>query len=159
MRAADFRQEPHSCEKLTDMGARRIFDENHDMFRDTVRKFVQEDVVPYHDEWEKEGQVSKECWTKAGEYGMLGCTVPEQYGGLGLDILYSAIVWEELAYQNASGPGFALHSDIVVPYIVNYGTEEQKERLLPKLVSGETIGAIAMTEPSAGSDLQGIKVR
>ena len=153
----EFRTEPHSSERLTDASTRRIFNEDHDMFRETCRNFVDNEVMPYHDEWEKQGHVDKECWLKAGELGMLGVMTPEKYGGLGLDIMYSAIVWEELSYKGASGPGFALHSEIVVPYIYNYGTEEQKERLLPKLLSGESIGAIAMTEPGAGSDLQGIR--
>jgi alkylation response protein AidB-like acyl-CoA dehydrogenase len=110
-------------------------------------------VLPYHDQWEKDGQVSKECWLKAGELGMLGVMTPEEYGGMGLDCKYSAVVWEEQSYSGCTGPGFALHSEIVIPYIYNYGTEEQKERLLPLLISGEMIGAIAMTEPGAGSDL------
>merc|ERR1719506_2310768 len=88
---------------------------------------------------------------------MLGVMTPEEYGGLGLDCKYSAVVWEEQSYTGCTGPGFALHSEIVIPYLYNYGTEEQKQRMLPKLVSGEWIGAIAMTEPGAGSDLQGVK--
>lgn len=88
---------------------------------------------------------------------MLGVTVPEQYGGMGLDVLYSAVNWEEQAYSLNTGPGWALHSEIVCPYIVHYGTEEQKKNYLPKLVSGEWISAIAMTEPGAGSDLQGMR--
>jgi long-chain-acyl-CoA dehydrogenase len=153
----DFRVEPHSAGSLIDMGTRRIFNEDHDMFRSTCRQFFEEEVMPHHAQWEEDGQVSRECWLKAGELGMLGVMTPEKYGGLGLDVLYSAIVWEEQSYTLCTGPGFALHSEIVVPYIYNYGTEDQKERLLPKLISGEFIGAIAMTEPGAGSDLQGIR--
>jgi alkylation response protein AidB-like acyl-CoA dehydrogenase len=99
------------------------------------------------DQWEEDGQISREAWLKAGEYGLLGVLTPEKYGGVEADILYSAIVWEEQSYTGCTGPGFALHSEICVPYIVNYGTEEQKERFLPKMVSGECISAIAMTEP------------
>jgi len=113
--------------------------------------------MPYHAQWEKDGQISREAWLKAGEYGLLGVLTPEKYGGVEADIMYSAIVWEEQSYTGCTGPGFALHSEIVVPYILNYGTEEQKERFLPKMVSGECIGAIAMTEPGAGSDLQGVR--
>ena len=127
------------------------------MFRETCRQFFEQEVVPHHDQWEEDGQISRECWLRAGELGMLGVMTPEEYGGLGLDCKYSAIVWEEQSYTGCTGPGFALHSEIVIPYIYNYGTEEQKQRMLPKLVSGEWIGAIAMTEPGAGSDLQGVK--
>ena len=109
------------------------------------------------DQWEEDGQISREAWLKAGEYGLLGVLTPEKYGGVEADILYSAIVWEEQSYSGCTGPGFALHSEIVAPYLVRYGTEEQKERLLPKLVSGEFIGALGMTEPSAGSDFANIK--
>jgi len=101
--------------------------------------------------------VPRELWTKAGELGLLSTMVPEEYGGLGLDCRYAAIMWEEQSYSGCTGPGFAMHSDIVAPYITNYGTEEQKQRILPKLVSGEWIGALGMTEPSAGSDFANIK--
>ena len=155
--ASQFRLEPHSSDRLTATNTRRIFDEDHDMFRETCRQFFEQEVMPHHDQWEEDGQISRECWLRAGELGMLGVMTPEEYGGLGLDCKYSAIVWEEQSYTGCTGPGFALHSEIVIPYIYNYGTEEQKQRMLPKLVSGEWIGAIAMTEPGAGSDLQGVK--
>lgn len=129
------------------------------MMRDMTRKYFDEHVKPHHNKWEEEGNVSKECWTTAGELGLLATTVPEKYGGLGADILTAAIVWEEQSYSGCSGPGFAMHSDIVAPYIVRYGTEDQKHKFLPKMVSGECIGALAMTEPGAGSDVQGIKTR
>jgi alkylation response protein AidB-like acyl-CoA dehydrogenase len=99
--------------------------------------------------------VSREVWKQAGEAGLLCVNVPEEDGGLGLDCLYSAVHWEEQSYANTTGPGFFLHSEIVSPYIVHYGTPEQKAKYLPKMISGEWIGAIAMTEPGAGSDLQG----
>jgi long-chain-acyl-CoA dehydrogenase len=151
------RGEPAQAGSLMDMGTRRIFNEDHDMFRDMVRKFYTEQVQPYHDKWEEDGHVPRELWTAAGELGMLAVTTPEKYGGPGCDIKYSAIVWEEQSYSGCTGPGFALHSEIVAPYLVRYGTEEQKERILPKLVSGEWIGALGMTEPSAGSDFANIK--
>lgn len=121
------------------------------------RKFFNDKVVPFHTQWEQDGAVSREVWRQAGENGLLGVTVPEELGGVGADKLSAAVVWEEQSYSGCTGPGFALHSDIVIPYIVNYGTEYQKNRFLPKLLSGEWIGAIAMTEPSVGSDLANLR--
>lgn len=135
-----------------------FFTEEHHMFRESVRKFCQEEIAPYHAEWEKAGQVPKELWLKAGENGFLCFEVPEEYGGLGIkDFRYNMILNEEMVKVHASGPGFALQNDIVLPYIMNYGTEEQKRKYLPKMVSGELIVSIAMTEPNTGSDLQGIQ--
>ena len=135
-----------------------FFTEEHHMFRESVRKFCQEEIAPYHTEWEKAGQVPKELWLKAGENGFLCFEVPEEYGGLGIkDFRYNMILNEEMVKVHASGPGFALQNDIVLPYIMNYGTEEQKQKYLPKMVSGELIVSIAMTEPNTGSDLQGIQ--
>jgi alkylation response protein AidB-like acyl-CoA dehydrogenase len=136
---------------------RKLFDSDLEGFRDSVRKFLDKEAVPFHAQWEKDGQVSRELWTKAGEMGFLCPTAPEQYGGLGCDFRYSAVVMEEVSYAGCSGIGWPLHSDIVMPYILNWGTEEQKQKYIPKLISGENIGAIAMTEPGAGSDLQGVK--
>lgn len=127
------------------------------MFRQTARRFFQEEVAPYHAEWEKAGQVSKELWVRAGETGLLGVNTPEEFGGLGGDYLMANIVHEEQGYSNCTGPGFALHSDIVMPYITHYGSKEQIEKFIPRMMDGTCIGAIAMTEPSAGSDLQGIR--
>ncbi|WP_169567362.1 acyl-CoA dehydrogenase family protein [Sneathiella limimaris] len=141
------------------MASRKIFSEEHNIFRESVRKFYEEHIVPYHSQWEKEGQVSREAWLEAGRQGLLCMTIPEEYGGLGVDKLFSVIMMEEQARAGTSGPGFGLHSEIVGPYILHYGTEEQKKKYLPKLASGEMIGAIAMTEPAAGSDLQGVKTR
>jgi len=156
---SDSRVEPFQAPSFLDIGTRRIFTPEHDQFRESCRQFFQEHVVPHHDDWEAQGHVSRELWRKAGDMGMLGVNCPEEYGGLGLDFLYSAIVWEEQMYAKGSpaGPGFALHSDIAMPYLVHLGTEEQKHKYLPDLCSGEKILAIAMTEPGAGSDLQGIK--
>lgn len=136
---------------------RTLFDADLEGFRDSVRKFLEQEAVPYHEQWEKDGLVSRELWTKAGELGFLCPTMPEAYGGVGADFRYSAVIMEELARAGLSGIGWGLHSDIVAPYILHYGSEEQKQHYLPKLVSGEMVGAIAMTEPGAGSDLQGVK--
>jgi len=136
---------------------REIFKEEHDIFRESFRKFLEKNVVPYQKEWEKAGIVSREVWKKAGDEGFLCPWVPEKYGGLGADFLYSVVEIEEMARIGESGFALNLHSDIVVPYIEAFGTEEQKERWLPKCVSGDTITAVAMTEPNAGSDLQAIK--
>ncbi|KAM9736898.1 long-chain specific acyl-CoA dehydrogenase, mitochondrial isoform 2-T2 [Dama dama] len=151
------RLETSSAKKLTDIGTRRIFSLEHDIFRESVRKFFQEEVIPYHAEWEKAGKVSRELWEKAGKQGLLGISIADLHGGTGGDLFSSAIVWEEQAYSNCTGPGFNIHSDIVMPYIANYGSEEQIKRFIPEMVAGKCIGAIAMTEPGAGSDLQGIR--
>jgi alkylation response protein AidB-like acyl-CoA dehydrogenase len=128
------------------------------MFQEAVRAFVQKEVVPHHAQWEKDGQVSQDLWRKAGEMGMLCMDFPEEYGGLGSkDFRYNAIVAEELAYVGATGPGFVLHTDVVGPYCTEYFTEEQKQRWMPGMVSGELISAIAMTEPGTGSDLANVK--
>ncbi len=135
-----------------------IYEQEHEDFRASVRTFLDKEVVPFHDQWETDGQVSREVWTKAGEAGLLCFDVDEEYGGAGVkDFRYNTVVAEEMARVGASGPGFPVHSDIIVPYISALGTDEQKRRWLPGLVSGEIISAIAMTEPGAGSDLQGIR--
>jgi len=136
---------------------RTIFRPEHELFRAEVRKFLEREIIPHREAWEKAGQISREAWTKAGAAGLLCPTMPEEYGGAGADRLYSAVIIEEMSKVFVSGPGFTLHSDIVAPYILRYGSEEQKRHWLPKMARGETIGAIAMTEPGAGSDLQGIK--
>lgn len=135
-----------------------IYEEDHRLFRDGFRKFVEQEIVPYHDQWEREGQVSREVWRKAGEQGYLGLSVPEAYGGLGVtDFRFNTIINEELARAGATGVGFSIHTDIIVPYLIAYASEEQKRRYLPRCVSGECIMAIAMTEPNTGSDLAGIR--
>ena len=135
-----------------------FFDQEHEDFRASVRAFLQREVVPFHDQWEKDGQVDREVWTKAGAAGLLCFDVDEEYGGAGIkDFRYNMIVSDEIGRVGASGLGFPVHSDIIVPYISSLGTDEQKARWLPGLVSGELISAIAMTEPGAGSDLQGIR--
>ncbi|MBR9814181.1 acyl-CoA dehydrogenase [bacterium] len=136
---------------------RSLFEAEHDDFRDTVRRFIADEVVPNREEWEAQQHVDRGLWNKAGELGMLCMTMPEEYGGSGVDRRYSAIVIEELGLAGDSGVGFPLHSDIVANYINNFGTDEQKKRWLPKMATGELVGSIAMTEPGTGSDLQSVK--
>ena len=138
---------------------RTVFGSDHEIFRQSVAKFMDQEIAPNHGQWEKDGVVPREAWTKAGEAGLLCADMPEEYGGAGADFLMSAIVIEEQARIGASGPGFSLHSDIVAPYILNHGSEEQKKTWLPKMARGEIVTAIAMTEPGTGSDLQGVKTR
>ena len=136
---------------------RTLFTPDHEAFRDSFRRFLDKEVAPFHADWEEQGYVDRAVWTKAGENGFLCATMPEAYGGSEADKLYSVIQMEELNRAGFTGIGFSLHSEIVAPYILHYGTDDQKSRYLPKLASGEMIGAIAMSEPAAGSDLQGIK--
>ncbi len=138
---------------------RTVFSADHEAFRDTVRRFVAEQVTPYHADWEKAGQVPRALWRSAGELGLLCCNVPEAYGGMGGDFLHSAILIEEMARAGATGPTFYLHSDIVAPYLVDFGTEEQKHRWLPRMATGEVVVALGMSEPSGGSDVQNIRTR
>jgi alkylation response protein AidB-like acyl-CoA dehydrogenase len=138
---------------------RTLFTEEHKMFRDSFRHFVEKEVVPYNDQWEKEGLVSRELWLKAGQQGFLGYNVPEEYGGAGIDdYRYSAIIAEELARVGAMSvaAGIGLHNDIVLPYLLTHTTEEQKQRWLPQMCIGKRISAIAMTEPDTGSDLAAV---
>ena len=140
------------------MLARTLFTPEHEQFRQAVRRFVQKEVVPYYDQWEKDGCVSREVWRRGGAQGLLGINLPEAYGGgEANDFRYSAIVIEELMLANAPSVGFSLHADVAAPYMVTYTTDEQKERWLPGIASGELILAIAMTEPAAGSDLAGVR--
>ncbi|MDB5861510.1 MAG: acyl-CoA dehydrogenase [Ramlibacter sp.] len=139
------------------MIARTLFNADHESFRSAFHKFVDKEIAPFHADWEEQGYVDREVWRKAGTNGYLCPTMPEEYGGAGADKLYSVVQMEELARGGFSGIGFGLHSEIVAPYILHYGTEEQKQRYLPRLASGEMVGAIAMSEPAAGSDLQGIR--
>src|SRR5229473_2950606 len=115
---------------------RTIFREEHNIFRESVRRFVDREIVPFHAQWEKDG------------------TVPEQYGGMGLDYLFDVVVFEELWRSGASGPGFLIHTDLVATYLLSFGTEGQTRQWLPRVVSGEAIGSLGMTEPHAGSDLK-----
>ncbi|HEY5756932.1 MAG TPA: acyl-CoA dehydrogenase family protein [Steroidobacter sp.] len=141
------------------MLARTIFTADHDEFRKNVRRFLEEECVPHHARWEEQQHVDRDIWRRAGELGLLCLTIPEEYGGMGGDRLFSTVLMEEQSYAGVTGPGFAVHSDIVANYILNFGTEEQKRAWLPKMASGEAIGAVAMTEPGTGSDLQAVKAR
>jgi len=136
---------------------RTLFSPDHEAFRDSFRRFIEKEIAPLHAQWEEQGYVDRAVWNKAGENGFLCMSMPEEYGGAGADKLYSVAQIEELSRAGFSGIGYSLHSEIVAPYILHYGTEAQKKSFLPRLASGELIGAIAMSEPSAGSDLQGIK--
>ena len=136
---------------------RNVFREDHEAFREQVRRFIDKEIVPHHAQWEHDGIVPRELWRKAGEHGLLCVTVAEEYGGAGGDYGHSAVLIEELARANATAVGFTTHSEIVANYVVAYGSEEQKQQWLPKMVSGEIIAVIAMTEPGAGSDLRSIR--
>ena len=136
---------------------RTLFNADHEAFRDSFARFIDREIAPFHAEWEEQGYVDREVWRKAGANGFLCMTMPEAYGGADADKLYSVAQMELLSAGCYSGIGFGLHNEIVAPYILHYGTEAQKQKYLPKLASGEMVGAIAMSEPAAGSDLQGVK--
>jgi alkylation response protein AidB-like acyl-CoA dehydrogenase len=136
---------------------RSLFTTDHEAFRDSFRRFMDKEIAPHHEAWEEQGYVDREVWRQAGANGFLCMTLPESCGGAGADKLYSVVQMEELARAGFTGIGFGLHSEIVAPYILHYGTEAQKQTWLPRLASGEMVGAIAMSEPAAGSDLQGVR--
>ncbi len=136
---------------------RTLFSPEHEAFRDSFRRFMDKEIAPFHAQWEEQGCVDRAVWNKAGDNGFLCMTMPEAHGGAGADKLYSIVQMEELGRAGFSGIGYSLHSEIVAPYIAHYGTPAQKARYLPRMANGEMIGAIAMSEPAAGSDLQGIK--
>ena len=135
-----------------------IYEQEHEDFRATARAFLEKEVKPFHEQWEQAGQVDREVWTQAGEAGLLCFDVDEEYGGAGAkDFRFNVVLTEEITRAGASGLGFPVHNDVIVPYVSALANDEQKHRWLPGLVSGELISAIAMTEPGAGSDLQGIR--
>jgi alkylation response protein AidB-like acyl-CoA dehydrogenase len=136
---------------------RTLFSPEHETFRDSVRRFMEAEVKPHDERWQEQGYVDKAVWKKAGENGFLCLSMPEEYGGAGADKLYSMVLIEEQSRANNSSLGWGLHSEIVAPYLLNYGSEALKKKYLPKMASGEMIGAIAMSEPGAGSDLQGVR--
>jgi acyl-CoA dehydrogenase len=138
-------------------GPRNVYSADHEMFRDQVRRFFEKHIVPFHRQWERDGIVPRSLWLEAGAAGLLCPMLAEEYGGAGADFGYSAIIIEEIARTNCTGPGFPLHSDIVVPYIADLASEERKREWLPKMARGEIIGAIAMTEPGMGSDLKAMR--
>lgn len=140
------------------MHDRSIFSSDHELFRSNARRFFREELEPYIDQWENEGMLPREFWLKAGANGFHCCGVPEQYGGPGADFLYNMILSEEVGYAiGGASVGFSVSSDIVSYYLLNCGTEEQKQTWLPKMVSGEAIAAIGMTEPGCGSDLKALR--
>jgi alkylation response protein AidB-like acyl-CoA dehydrogenase len=136
---------------------RTLFSPEHETFRDSVRRFMESEVMPHEERWQEQGYVDRAVWQKAGANGFLCPSMPEDYGGSGADKLYSVILIEEQARANSSSLGFGLHSEIVAPYLLNYGNAHLKNNYLPKMAAGEMIGAIAMSEPGAGSDLQAVK--
>lgn len=127
------------------------------IFRDASRKFLEQEIAPHMDQWIEDGVIGREAWTKCGEAGLLCASMPEQYGGAGGTFAHEAVLIEEQEYAGISGFGMSLHNAIIAPYILRYGSEDQRRRWLPKLATGELIGAIAMTEPGTGSDLQAVK--
>lgn len=137
---------------------RKIFREDHEMFREQVQRFIADRILPRYDEWEAAGVTPRELWREAGEQGLLNCALPSPYGAEG-DFGHAVVVIEELARANCLGIGFSIHSDMVSPYLWNLGTQAQKDRWLPAMASGDVIGAIAMTEPGAGSDLKAVRTR
>ena len=136
---------------------RTLFNSDHETFRHSVRRFMTEEVMPHEERWQDQGYVDREVWLKAGANGFLCVSMPEEYGGAAADRLYSVVLMEEQAFANSSSIGFGLHSEIVAPYLNRYGSTALKQKYLPKMAKGELIGAIAMSEPGAGSDLQSIK--
>ena len=138
---------------------RTLFEPEHELFRDTVRRFIAERVTPFHAEWEKAGQVPRALWLEAGALGLLCCNVPTAWGGMGGSFLHSAILVEEFARAGATGPTFYLHSDICAPYLVEFGSDAQKRRWLPKMASGEVVAALGMSEPSGGSDVAAMRTQ
>jgi long-chain-acyl-CoA dehydrogenase len=142
---------------MNPMIPRTIYTAEHEDFRRTARRFFEEEIAPFHEKWEQQQHIDRHLWNKAGDLGLLCATMPVEYGGSGVDRLYSAILMEEQARVGDSATGFALHSDIVANYLNNFASEDLKQAWLPKMASGEAIGAIAMTEPGTGSDLQSIR--
>ena len=136
---------------------RTIFDEEHEIFRETVARFLKEEVLPVYDEWEEAGKTPREIWLRAGEVGLFGTSTAEEYGGIGGGFLFDAIVLEELGRFGVSAPAFDMHAYIIVPILNKFCTEEQKKDWLPKMIGGEWISAIGLTEPGGGSDMKEIK--
>lgn len=141
------------------MFERSLYSEDHIRFGETVRQFIAAEIAPYHAQWERDGIVPRDVWRKAGAAGLLGCSVPEAYGGIGADELFNFMVVEEVGRSGYTGPGFSVHNEMVIPYLMAFGNEEQKRRWLPQMVAGEVIGALGLTEPHAGSDLRNIRTR
>ncbi|MWV29286.1 acyl-CoA dehydrogenase family protein [Aurantiacibacter rhizosphaerae] len=141
--------------------SRPFFTEEHEAFRETVRRFIEEEILPHHEAWEEAQIVPRELWLKAGEMGLLCPNAPEEYGGMGVDWLFNVVIIEEMARAGASGPGsgFMVHSEMAAPYILAGGSDELKAKWLPRMIEGKAIGALAITEPGAGSDAKAIRTR
>jgi alkylation response protein AidB-like acyl-CoA dehydrogenase len=138
---------------------RTLFSDEHEMFRDSARRFIAAEITPHHAEWERQGVVPRELWLKAGAAGLLCPNVPTEYGGPGANFLYNVVITEELGRAGATGPQFTVHSDMVASYILAFGTAEQKRTWLPKMVSGDIVGALGLTEPGCGSDLKALRTQ
>merc|ERR1719348_2667328 len=151
------RPAPSQMGNLMDTGARSIFTPDHDLFREQVRRWMRERLAPQQVPFEEDGQPSKEIWREMGAQGLLGVSTPAEVGGIGASFLEEAIVAEEMSYSGCSSPAMALHSTICMPYLTHYGTKEQQERYIPAMVAGDCVASVGMTEPDAGSDLQGIR--
>ena len=140
------------------MHNRPVYNSDHELFRDNARRFFREELEPNIDQWEKEGRLPREFWRKAGENGFHCCGIPEEYGGPGADFMYNMVLSEEVGYAvGGASVGFSVSSDIVAYYLLHSGSEEQKQQWLPKMVSGEAIPSIGMTEPGCGSDLKAVR--
>lgn len=138
---------------------RTLFDSDHEIFRDSVRRFIEKEITPYHAMWEEKGIVPRDVWLKAGQAGLLCCNISSEYGGAGADFLFNVVVIEELSRAGATGPGFYAHSDMVATYLERFASEQLKQRWLPRMCTGEMIGAIGISEPGAGSDVRNIITR
>jgi len=153
----EFRAAGAQLSRMTDLGSRRIFNSDQDMFRQAVRKFMIDEMVPHMDEFEEAGQPSREIWEAMGTQGLIGVNIPEEIGGIGGSFIDEMIVNEELAYNFITYLDLGIHSTIVMPYIHHYGTKQQQDRYIPEMTAGRLLGSLGMTEPDAGSDLQGIR--
>jgi acyl-CoA dehydrogenase len=142
---------------MESMIPRKTYSEEHELYREAVRRFIAKEVTPHHRQWEEDGKVSREVWLKAGASGFLCSNASEEFGGAGADFKYNAVFTEELGRAGITGPGFSVHSDMVAAYILNFGSDAQKSAWIPKMASGEVIAALGLTEPGAGSDLKAIK--
>jgi long-chain-acyl-CoA dehydrogenase len=142
---------------MLEIGSRAIFSAENDMFREHVRRFMRERLAPLQNSFENEGQPSREIWKEMGAQGLLGVSTPAEVGGVGGTFLDEAIVAEEMSYAMCASPAMAVHSTICMPYLTHYGTKEQQERYIPEMTAGNCIASVGMTEPDAGSDLQGIR--
>merc|ERR1712002_212862 len=142
---------------MLDIGSRNIYNSDQDMFREQVRRWMRERLATQQVAFEEEGQPSKEIWREMGAQGLLGVSTPAEVGGIGASFLEEAIVAEEMSYANCASPAMAVHSTICMPYLVHYGTKEQQDRYIPAMTAGDCVASVGMTEPDAGSDLQGIR--